>query len=208
MSDGPSQNRKYSARRIASGAMACPACRIRLDEPMDYCPACGFTGADTMRMFPLPLPPLQPVLDLAWLWNNSEISSIRARVRKLTKRFPQIRWAFCTVCLGEQEDPRTFGFWMLNASPMAADEHESHRAWTVLLLLDANSSRATVIPGYAVEPFVSDDQWMRALAAMKDAWSAGNHGRAVCDFLGAAGKLLKQGHYRVSALLKRKAAGS
>jgi len=206
MSNEPPQSRKYSARRIASGAMVCPACRVRLDDPVDRCPACGFTGADTMRMYPLPLPPWQPVFDLAGLWNDSEISAILARVRKLAKRYPQIRWAFCTACLGDGEDPRTFGFWMLNASPASSDEHKGDREWTVLLLLDANSSRATVIPGYAVEPFVSDDLWIRALVAMKDAWSDGHHGRAVCDFLAVADKLLKQAHKRVDVLLKRKPA--
>ena len=83
----------------------------------------------------------------------------------------------------------------------SADDDPEAAAWTVLLLVDAASSSVAVSVGYAVEPFVSDDGWMRAAEEMSASWCAGDRAKALCEFLDAAEHELEGAAARVARLL-------
>lgn len=195
--------RRYSARRFAAGATVCPSCLQRLPESVNLCPACGFTGADTVAMFPLPLPPLQLVFDAAGLWSDAELLKIKERLEDLQRRFPQIHWSLYSMDAGEVSNLRLFGFWLLNASPMADGETEEQRAWTVLLVFNGASGKVALVPGYGVEPWVSDLQWTQALLTMSTDWNRGKRWPAVKRFFDAAQHTLEAAHKRVTRQLRR-----
>ena len=69
-----------------------------------------------------------------------------------------------------------------------------------LAAVDAATSAAAVSVGYAVEPFVGDDAWMRALEAMATSWRSGGHAQALSDFLDAAGNELATAAVRAGRL--------
>lgn len=199
----PDSIKFYSARRFAAGATVCPSCLLRLPETADWCPGCQFTGADTMTMFPLPLPPLQTVFDAANLWTNREHARIRHRIEGLRRRFPQIRWSLYSLDAGEVANLRLFGFWLLNASPLAEGETEEERAWTILVVFNGASGKVALVPGYGAEPWVPDDQWQRALAEMSEPWSLGRRWRGLKLFFNASEKALRLAHTRVRRQLRR-----
>lgn len=203
MSEPADTLKRYSAKRFAAGAMVCPSCLLRLSDSANWCPGCHFTGADTVAMFPLPLPPLQTVFDAANLWSNFEQSRIRHRLEKLHDRFPQIRWSVYSLDAGDVANLRVFGFWLLNASPLAEDESEDQRAWTVLLVFNGASGKVALVPGYGVEPWVPDDQWQRALSMMSEAWNQGKRWIGLSRFFDASEKALRLAHSRVRRQLRR-----
>ena len=168
----------------------CPSCRVAIGADAERCPACGFTGADTMFLFPEPAPPLLPVLDAAGLWNVSDVHRIDVARARLGRIFPQFQWRVCSVMLPEGASLPVFGFWMLNVCPLYAQETAAQRAWSVLLLIDARSGQAAVVPGYSAEPWFEDNDWRQALTAMAPAWKAGHSAEAVVKFLHAAARHL------------------
>ncbi|MFD0894929.1 TPM domain-containing protein [Luteolibacter ambystomatis] len=188
----PDETPRYSAQRFAAGKTVCPSCLVHLPQAAAACPSCRFSGEDTMKMFPHPLPPLQPVLDAANLWSESERSTIVRRVKKTRHRFPQIHWSLCTLDAAAIDNPRLFGFWMLNASPLAEGETADQRAWTVLMVINGATGKAAIVPGYGVEPWLSDDQWHKLLLEMTVAWGRGRRGLAVVKFFDAAERLLRR----------------
>lgn len=202
MSSRPDATRRYSARRFTAGATVCPACVVRVPEATSSCPACGFTGGDTMAMFPIPLPPLGPMLDAAGLWTPSEHAAISRRVKVMGRRFPQIRWSVCSIDSEGIPNLRLFGFWMLNVSPLAAGETEEDRAWTILMVI--NAGKVALVPGYGVEPWVSDDLWQRALREMSVPWAHGEYAAAIQRFFKAAEKTLTLGWKRMRRKLRQK----
>lgn len=183
--------------------MVCPSCLQRLSEPVNRCPGCDFTGADTIAMFPLPLPPLQMVFDAAGLWTDPELLKIKHRLEKFQRRFPQIHWSLYSLDAGEVTNLRLFAFWLLNASPLAEHESEEQRAWTILVVFNGASGKVTLAPGYGVEPWLSDDQWQRALISMSEAWNAGKRWRGLSRFFDVSEKLLQSAHARVRKQLRR-----
>lgn len=149
-----------------------------------------------MRIFTDSPPPLLPILDAAGIFMEADTRKIVKAREAIGRRFPQFRWRVCSVNLPLETRLSLFGFWLLNACPLDTNETANERAWTVLLLINANTGQAAVIPGYAAEPFLSDDGWNTALATMAPAWQVGNPSEAVVCFLKNTRILLNQAAMR------------
>lgn len=201
MSSGQRRTRIRSPRV----AFTCPACQTQID-PVDRCPNCQFTGADTMRMFPGPVPEIQTMNDQADLFDSSALKVIDRSRKRLAKRFPQFRWRVCTVNLPAETNLRLYGFWLLNVLPIQSDESESDRLWTVLLVINVAANRAAVATGYSAEPWLGNDQWDKTLAAMIPAWKAGDYGKSVAAFYDASRILLENSWRHAEAVLSGKSA--
>lgn len=172
--------------RAASGVTTCPACGGPLKADAKWCPACDFTGEKSLDMFPGDPPPLLPILDAVGALDDDGIRKIVASRENLRRRFPQFQWRICLVELSKQTSLPLFGFWLLNTCPLDDGESMDDRAWTILLLINAGTGQAAVIPGYAAEPFLSDDEWKSILVTMADSWSAGKPADAIVRFFTAS----------------------
>ncbi len=181
MSAAPDRVRRRS-QRSTSVSVACPSCKSVLRPDSKWCPSCNFTGGDTIEMFSDSPPPLLPILDAMGLWNESELKKIEAARDSLSRSYPQFQWRICTVSLPPDTQLPLFGFWLLNACPLHEKETSEERAWTVLLLIDFASGKAAVIPGYAAESCLADDDWQKSLNAMGNQWQSGNTADAVVEF--------------------------
>lgn len=189
MSD-TAQQRRGSSRRTTSGVISCPACGGPLKPDSKWCPACQFTGSHTLDLFPDDPPPLLPVLDAVGLLPEDGVRKIGSAVERLRRRFPQFHWKICIVNLPAGSSLPVFGFWLLNTSPLHDKETGVDRAWTILLLINAASGQAAVIPGYGADPFLADDEWKSALSHMAGPWRSGKPVEAIlCFFKGARASL-------------------
>ncbi len=176
-------DREYSPKRFAIASVVCPSCHAKVERDVRWCGTCGFTGAKSLEMFGEDPPPLLPILDVADLWNAKEQKRIVSAIGAFKKRFPQINWRICAVTLGREVNLSLFGFWLMNVCPLTEGETAEDREWTVLLLIDGNSGRASVTTGYRAEVWLSDDMWDRALAETTDRFRRGEPDKAVVAFL-------------------------
>jgi hypothetical protein len=149
-----------------------------------------------MRMFTESPPLLLPVLDVAEIFSEDGLRRIDAARTRVRLKFPQFRWAVCTVNLPPDTSLSLFGFWLMNACPRRESETPEARAWTILLLMDVTSRKAATIPGYGAEPFLDDSDWTAAMARVSGPWLAGNPATAVTAFLNAS-------HDRLESAWKR-----
>ena len=198
MSDAAETSRRRSSRRSASGGVSCPSCQGSLNPDAKWCPACNFTGGDTLTMFPESPPPLLPILDAAGILKESELRKVEVAHDRLRRRFPQFQWRICTVRLPRETSLPLLGFWLLNTCPLSENETAGQRAWTVLLLINADSGQAAVIPGYAAENHLSDDGWKAVIATMAGPWQSGKPADAIVRFFESSGTHLKRAWKRRS----------
>ena len=173
---------RSSSRAGSPGVIACPACGAGLKADSNWCPGCGFTGGDTVAMFPDQPPPFLPILDAAGILKPDDVRKIEAARERLRRRFPQFHWRICTVILPPETRLPVFGFWLLNVCPLGEGETADDRASTVLLLINADSGQAAVVPGYAAESCLSDDAWKVVLTTMAGPWRAGKPAEAIIRF--------------------------
>ncbi len=192
MSDMRQLGRGGTGKRRAMNAHFCPKCGVAVPADVKRCPSCGFTGADSVRMFPDPPPPLMPVLDAAGLWDAEDLKKIEAAREKLRRRFPQFNFHVCTVMLPEDTSLPAFGFWLLNVCPMYVGESEEERAWSVLFLIDVKSGNAAVVPGYRAEPWISDEDWKKVMSSCVAPWRSGKTTQTVIRFFETSASFLEQ----------------
>ncbi len=152
-----------------------------------------------MEMFPEAPPPLLPILDVAGIFPQNSISKIDNARIPLERRFPQFQWRICAVHLPPETRLSVFGFWLLNTAQFHESETSEERAWTVLLVINAATGQAAIVPGYAAEPFLADDEWEAVLATMSPAWQAGKPADAVVQFFKSSRKQLDRARKRFGA---------
>jgi hypothetical protein len=135
-----------------------------------------------MAMFSGDFISLDPVRDAAGLWDEKQMATIRQARHKLRKRFPQIRFYVETVALPPDVSLPLYGFWRINTAPLAGHETNDHRSWSVLLAIDAASSRASVTCGYRIGHWVVDKEWQTALEEAIGPWAKSGSAAAVIEF--------------------------
>jgi hypothetical protein len=182
------------------GVLSCPACGDTVQAGAARCSFCGFTGADSMKIFTAAPPRLLPVSDLASILPSRGVRKIEATLKRLHYRFPQFHWRVMTVALPRDVNPSLFGFWLLNAAPLEDQESPEQRAWTILLVIDTISNQAAVIPGYAAEPYISDEIWKEVLSKIALPWTAGKPTAAIIGFLKKSLRQLELARKRYSVM--------
>ena len=101
----------------------------------------------------------------------------------LEQTLPQVRVHVCLGRLHPDTDPREFGFWLFNASVPPDPEAASHRPWSVLLVIDRASRRASLTIGYGLDPFVSDRRLTTCLEAAQPDLQCGRYGQGAAACL-------------------------
>jgi uncharacterized membrane protein YgcG len=199
MSDEPQvpiRRKVYGARNFAEGAMACPGCHVILAEAPKECPRCGFSGHVAVAKFPFAAPPLEVFIDPVGYLSEDARAKIEKSLFSLKKRFPQVSLSICIIDLVAESDPREFGFWMFNASKVRNEQEKVDRPWTILLLIDDQNGRASVTPGYAIEPFLNDEDWDSLLWMERKHFFAKDYELGVLRFIDGAMQILKEGAAR------------
>lgn len=109
-----------------------------------------------MEKFPWIPPPLDRVMDVDSCLSPADRRRLAKVIDPIEQLLPQLRIHLCLGRLHPDTDPREFGFWLLNASVPPDAEAASHRPWSVLLVMDRTSSRASLTIGYGLDPFLGD----------------------------------------------------
>lgn len=176
--------------------MACPGCHIILPEAFEECPRCRFSGHVAVEKFPFAAPPLEVFIDPVGYLSEDARGKIDKALGSLKKRYPQVCLSICIIDLAEETDPREFGFWMFNASKVRNEQEKASRPWTILLLIDDQNGRASVTPGYAIEPFLNDEDWEDLLWMERKHFFAKDYELGVLRFIDGALQILKEGAAR------------
>jgi len=156
-SEGEIKRRKKRRRKLR---FICPCCLVSYSEIGDKCSGCGYSAAICMARFPYAAPALS---GLQLFRNGAEVTNFfGARsltiLNKLRKSFPELGVYVVVVDLGEGVECREFAFWLYNAAPFGESDSVAKRQGGVMLLVDTNGGKATVVTGYGIEPYLNPDR--------------------------------------------------
>jgi len=185
-------SRPFSAAVFDPPPMACPGCYRALREPVPDCPDCGYNGWTCVEKFPWIPPPLQRVMDVEGCLSAAERAAIDRVAEPLEQAMPQVRVHLCLGQLHPDTDPREFGFWLFNASVPPDPEAAIHRPWSILLVIDRSSRRASITVGYGLDPFLGDDLLRLCLVAGIRDFSKGKYGDGAARCMAKLHQVLKR----------------
>lgn len=188
--------RLYDAGSFAKSPIVCPSCGFKIDQIVVECPRCRFSGTVAMQRYPFAAPEMERFVDPVGIFDERSKRAINSSLEKLGKKFPQVRIRFAAVEVPEHVDLREFGFWFFNASPVQDQQEAECRPWTILLLIDPVIGRATVVCGYAIEPFVRDDKWETLLRMEREYFFKRDYEEAGLRFIAGAEDILVIGAER------------
>ena len=164
--------------------VACPGCHFALKDPVPVCPQCGYSGWTCVEKFPWIPPPLERVMDVDRRLSDADRLLIDKAIEPLEQALPQVRVHVCLGRLFPDTDPREFGFWLINASVPPDAEAASHRPWSILVVIDRASRRASLTIGYGLDPFLSDRRLTTCLEAAQPHFQRGRYGPGTAILLG------------------------
>lgn len=163
--------------------VACPGCYVALRDPAPSCPKCGYDAWSCVERYPWIPPPLERIMDVDDRLPVKERALIEKTADLIEQAFPQVRLHICLGRLHPDTDPREFGFWLFNASVPPDEEAASHRPWSILLVIDRASRRASLTLGYGLDPFISDRRLTACLESAAPDFAKGRYGRGTATCL-------------------------
>jgi uncharacterized membrane protein YgcG len=163
--------------------VACPGCYFALKDAVPSCPHCGYDAWSCVEKFPWIPPPLERIMDVDDRLAPEERTQIEKSAEVIEQSFPQVRIHVCLGRLHPDTDPREFGFWLFNASVPPDDEAASHRPWSILLVIDRASRRASLTLGYGLDPFLSDRRLTACLESAAGDFTLGRYGQGTLTCL-------------------------
>lgn len=112
------------------------------------------------------------VSDVAKLMSPGDHDRIRRRILAIRMRFPQLILEVVTYRFPVEHPFSTHVFWLFNASDFAGALRRGRDNHTMMLVLDPGRSEVGIIPGYGLEPFLTDDALGHLLDLAGPAWES------------------------------------
>lgn len=159
--------------------MKCPRCVQRIHRAAAACPHCGFSLADSDKMFGDGEVKLRSLTDAAGLFRRKERDRIEDAMEAFGTSFPQMFVAVYTGSLGETGNLRQFGFWLLNRGVFEDVDVTKPNEGGVLIVIDPDSKAAGISFGYLLDPFFEERDTFECLSRAHSHWLEGRY----CDGL-------------------------
>lgn len=161
-----SEQRRRRRRKLR---FFCPCCLISYPEMGEKCSGCGYSAGTCLKRFPYDAPELSGL----HAFRHGEVvenyfgKRSRAILGKLVATFPETGIYVVVVDLGDGVECREFAFWLFNAAPFGESDNVVKRQGGVMLLVDTNGGKATVVSGYGIEPYLNPERIIRDLGKLE-----------------------------------------
>jgi hypothetical protein len=163
--------------------MFCPQCIQKIHRGAGVCPHCGFSLAEADEVFGDAEVSLASLADTAGLLRQRERAPVAAAMAAFNRRFPQLFVAVFSGRLGDVNQLRPFGFWLLNRA-VFKDLPDRSNAAAILLVIDPESKTAGLTFGYFLDAYLDETDTFDCLAAGHPYWLEGDFAGGIVRVIG------------------------
>ncbi|MFT4549596.1 MAG: putative membrane protein YgcG [Verrucomicrobiales bacterium] len=122
---------------------------------------------------------VEGISDDAGILNDSSKKRIRGAANELTIRFPQTNFSVVTTNLPTDTSLGVFAFWIFNEAGIARDLDRANNNHDILLTIDPSNGRCSLMVGYGLEPYVSEQQLGQIVLTARAALEARQFANAI-----------------------------
>lgn len=162
--------------------MHCPSCRQSLREADALCAHCQFSLGGLSAQMGIPPQLTPPIADLAEILTRKEKQALAHEIGHLEQRFPDIVGIAVFADIPTILTPELYAFWLFNRASLFSTVEQGGSNHGVLLLIDADTPRATVMIGYGLEPLIPQQTLEMCLIAASHHLKKGNRAAAAEAF--------------------------
>ena len=155
-----------------------------------------------MRKYPFEAEHLERFVDPQGRIHAKTRREANRALNELCREFPQVRPYIFVARLPPNIDVREFGFWLFNRSAPANKKEKAERPWGLLFVFDRTSRSASLTAGFALEPFLSNDDLKTALMAARDEFVLGHYGKGIASMARELKAVLRESHKKAAEALK------
>jgi uncharacterized membrane protein YgcG len=129
---------------------------------LNYPRTCTLLGA-VPRLAPL-------VADTTGTLRTSDHNRIKRRLEKMLQRFPQLVPQVVMHRFASEHPFSMHAFWLFNAADFAGASRRGRDNHSLMLAIDPFRAEAAIVPGYGLEPFLTNDALGGLLALASPDW--------------------------------------
>lgn len=159
--------------------MRCPFCQNPCHEETAECSHCGFS-LPKLDQYMGAMPNIKKgICDHYDALDGKSVKRIAAAVQRLEKRFPQVGFTVLIDNVKSEIPLHLYSFWIFNRSNICASVATGGVNRDVLLVIDVQGRRSSLMIGYGLEPFLSAQHLTEVIEAARAPMVAGDFGTAV-----------------------------
>jgi uncharacterized membrane protein YgcG len=134
------------------------------------CPHCGFSLESADQSFVSKEIRTTTLSDSAGLLRLIDRHRVQKCVQKFSHRFPQFFFAINILTFAYKTDLRLFSFWLLNRAVFSDLAPDQNNAAAILLVMDDNHKLASLTFGYALDPYLDEQDTSACLQRAQSLW--------------------------------------
>ena len=158
----------------------------------EECPHCGLTLGLLDSVYAGFSRVVRRPHDTAGVLRVKDRARVAKWIAKAEKAFPQLYFSLATVSLRDDQQIRSYGYWLMNRG-VFEERHESSRDdGCVLLVLDVNRKEVCVCFGYLMDRQMKEAEAFSALADAHPHLLEGNYVRSIDVMLRGVKKYVKR----------------
>jgi len=139
---------------------------------------------------------LQKLTDSAGVLRMKERAALRKLMEGFERRFPQLFFSVYIAAFDELPSLRQFGFWLLNRAAFSDVELARPNENGILLVVDVNGKAAAITFGYALMPYLNEDNTFDSLSAAHPFLLQGEYLKAFKTIISKTEGAMKKGWRR------------
>lgn len=167
-------------------AEECPHCGLQLEQ-LDQI----YAGFDTVVRRPH---------DAAGVLRVADRKKVAKWITKAERVFPQLYFSVVTCSLRDEQNIRSYGFWLMNRGRFEDLPQSAREDGCVMLVVDVNRREVCLLLGYLLDEQMKEEDSFEALTCGHPYLLESNYMRAIEVMLGGVRKYVKR--------LRRKACRS
>lgn len=182
--------------------MRCPRCTLAIHRTAEECPHCGLNIEHMDRLYEGFVRQVGRLYDGAGVLRVHERRLVMDALQRIERAFPQLTVALATVPLNDEQNVRSYGFWLMNRGDFGERPESALDGGIVLLIVDAEQKQACIHLGYLLEAGVTEKAAFEALEPAHPYLLEANFSRAFELMLSGVNKLLKRAYRRTRRLAR------
>lgn len=138
--------------------MRCPCCSQTIHKSAEVCPHCGGDFPRLERVYRDFERRVRRPHDVAGVLRIQQRRQMEDWIRSLERAFPDLYISVALVALGDGQDVRSFGFWLMNAGDFDDVADTAYEEGAVILVLDVHKKQMCLHFGYLLDGLVGETE--------------------------------------------------